>query len=322
MSRVRPWPGRSQSTPTNSSVMISLKKLPLLLVMWLGFAGPKLVGAENSTVRAEIEAAEKKWVGAFNRHEPEALVDLYLPDAQSFQPDIGILKGKEAIRKHFQEMAKQEKELTQTVQTLDVYPQGELATETGTWQVKNPDASMTDEGTYWMVWQKQGGDWKVLREIWNSSGKKVKLSSQLERIQRLVGTWYSEAQENGMTTRVSLTGKVVSGGDAIFVEATLWLDGKVADEWCDLMFFNPATRTLVDVGVSKSEGYVHSEVQALEDRIVFHESGFDKSGVPVARVSELVFEGEKKMRLSQLFAFKGGKPVPNLMKNVEIRRAE
>ncbi len=173
MGRVRSEPVSVQSIPANSSMITSINKLRVLLVMLLGLAGPKLLGAENASVRAEIEAAERKWVEAYNRHDPDVLANLYTADAQSFVPDVGILKGQEAIRKHLKDTAQQDKELTQTVQTLEVFPLGELATETGTWQVKNPDASMTDEGTYWMVWQKQGGDWKVMREIWNSSGEPV-----------------------------------------------------------------------------------------------------------------------------------------------------
>jgi ketosteroid isomerase-like protein len=299
-----------------------MTKTALLFSALLSFAGAQLLAADNSTIRAEIEAAEEKWVAAFNNHDGDALADLYLIDAQSFQPDVGILKGQDAIRKRFKEMAKQEGDMTQTVKTLDVFSQGDLVTETGTWRVTTEDDSMTEDGTYWMVWQKKDGDWKVSREIWNSTKKKVQLRDSLQSLRRMLGTWATESEVEGKTLRASMTAKPIAGGSGISTEGTVWVDGKVADEWADLIFYRAESKTLIDVSVSRNEGHSSSDVYVNDNTIVFQESGFDNAGIAFTKVTELVVVNSKEMRLNQVFGFKGGKPIDGLMQDMELKRVD
>jgi ketosteroid isomerase-like protein len=46
---------------------------------------------------------------------------------------------------------------------------GDLAAETGKYDLTGADGTVLDSGKYVVVWKREGGHWKLHRDIWNTS---------------------------------------------------------------------------------------------------------------------------------------------------------
>jgi uncharacterized protein (TIGR02246 family) len=117
--------------------------------------------------KAEIEAANGKWMAFFNKGDFDGVASLYTADATAFPPGSGMVKGRAAIGAMWKGMADQ---ITDPkVTTLDVKRLGPAAArEIGTFSLKtkgSPPKEMT--GKYIVIWQKVGKDWKLATDIWN-----------------------------------------------------------------------------------------------------------------------------------------------------------
>jgi uncharacterized protein (TIGR02246 family) len=117
--------------------------------------------------KAEIEAANGKWVAFFNKGDFDGVASLYTADATAFPPGSAMVKGRAAIGAMWKSMAEQVTD--PKVTTLDVKRLGPAAArEIGTFSLKtkgSPSKELT--GKYVVVWQKVGTDWKLAADIWN-----------------------------------------------------------------------------------------------------------------------------------------------------------
>ncbi len=53
--------------------------------------------------------------------------------------------------------------------TVDVQQAGDIAFEVGTYEMKGGDGKVLDRGKYLVVWKRENTEWKLYRDIWNSS---------------------------------------------------------------------------------------------------------------------------------------------------------
>jgi uncharacterized protein (TIGR02246 family) len=119
-------------------------------------------------VRAAIEAGSKAWTAAVARGDGAAVAALYTTTAQVLPPGGEIARGREAIQKVFQG-AIDAGMTTLTLTTVEVEAHGDTATEVGTWTWKGKDGATVDSGKYIVIWKKEGGQWRLHRDIWNSN---------------------------------------------------------------------------------------------------------------------------------------------------------
>jgi uncharacterized protein (TIGR02246 family) len=117
--------------------------------------------------KAEIEAANGKWVAFFNKGDFAGVASLYTADATAFPPGSGVAKGRAAIGAMWKGMAEQVTD--PKVTTLDVKRLGpKAAREIGTFSLKTKDSPSKEvTGKYVVVWEKVGKDWKLAADIWN-----------------------------------------------------------------------------------------------------------------------------------------------------------
>ncbi|MBK8701234.1 MAG: SgcJ/EcaC family oxidoreductase [Saprospiraceae bacterium] len=125
-----------------------------------------------STIKAEIQALEDEWEVAANTKNAAAVLDFYTEDAVSFSNNQAMLVGKEAIKKDIEaSFAKQLDGSIATYETLDVFGDENLVTETGKTTVTDAKGKVIYTGKYMAIWQKQDGKWKTIRDIYNSDVK-------------------------------------------------------------------------------------------------------------------------------------------------------
>jgi uncharacterized protein (TIGR02246 family) len=138
-----------------------MRSIALGIIVLLGLIGPA------AAQKADIEAANGKWVAFFNKGDFDGAASLYTADATAFPPGSGMVKGRAAIGAMWKSMAEQVTD--PKVTTIDVKRLGPAAArEIGTYSLKtkgSPPKELT--GKFVVVWEKVGRDWKLAADIWN-----------------------------------------------------------------------------------------------------------------------------------------------------------
>ena len=141
--------------------LIIMRRIVLGIALVLGSMMPAFAQ------RAEIEAANAKWMEFFNKGDFAAVGSLYTDDATAFPPGSAMVRGNAAIGAMWKGMAEQVRD--PRVTTLDVKPLGSSAArEIGTFSLKTRGPTPQEvTGKYVVVWEKVGSDWKLSTDIWN-----------------------------------------------------------------------------------------------------------------------------------------------------------
>src|SRR5258707_7349139 len=136
-------------------------RLGLVMIVLVGMTAPALAQ------KAEIEAANAKWVEFFNKGDFAGVASLYTDDATAFPPGAAMVRGKAAIAAMWKGMAEQVGD--PKVTTLEVKRLGHLAVrEIGTFSLKTKGPTPKEViGKYVVVWEKVKGRWKLAADIWN-----------------------------------------------------------------------------------------------------------------------------------------------------------
>jgi uncharacterized protein (TIGR02246 family) len=138
-----------------------MRSIGLAIALIIGLIGPA------AAQKADIEAANGKWMAYFNKGDFDGVASLYTADATAFPPGSAMVKGRAAIGAMWKSMADQVTD--PKVSTIDVKRLGpSAAREIGTYSLKtktSPPKELT--GKYVVVWEKVGKDWKLAADIWN-----------------------------------------------------------------------------------------------------------------------------------------------------------
>jgi len=55
------------------------------------------------------------------------------------------------------------------LETVEVFEHGDSASEIGRYSLASVDGQPIDRGKYIVIWQMEAGEWKLHRDIWNTS---------------------------------------------------------------------------------------------------------------------------------------------------------
>lgn len=122
--------------------------------------------ASGGNVRGEIETASKRFVEVFSKGDGAKIADMYADGARVMPPNSPMLPaGKQKIQEFWQGFINTGAKLS--LSTTDVEAQGNVAIETGTYEVIMPDKTR-DTGKFVVVWKREKGAWKLATDIWNS----------------------------------------------------------------------------------------------------------------------------------------------------------
>jgi len=128
-----------------------------------------LAGAAHAQdTRAAIEAANKGFLAAYAKHDAAGVAGFYSTTAEAFPPGADVVKGRAAIQKMWQEVMDSGIAAAE-LKTTEVHAEGNFAYEVGAYAMKLKDGTVADRGKYVVVWLKEGGQWKLHRDIWNTT---------------------------------------------------------------------------------------------------------------------------------------------------------
>ena len=139
-----------------------MRRIGMAAVCLVLAAGPALAQS-----KAAIQKLNDEWAAAFNKGDAAAVAAMYTTDAYVLPAGAEMVNGRAGIEGFWRGAMQQLNDVKIT--TLDVKPLGGNAVrEIGTATFKTKTQPPQDGALkYAVVWQKEGGRWKLLQDIWN-----------------------------------------------------------------------------------------------------------------------------------------------------------
>ncbi|MFW5447015.1 MAG: YybH family protein [Methylophagaceae bacterium] len=138
----------------------------LFLTLLMGVCAGVIAAPDKH--RAEIITANEAFMGAFNRGDAAALAGLYTEEGSLMPTNSDFVNGKQAIAAVWQSVfdagIKQAK-----LETLEVEGLGGVLYEVGKYTLFIDGGAVADSGKYMVIWKMEGGQWKLHRDIFNTS---------------------------------------------------------------------------------------------------------------------------------------------------------
>lgn len=122
----------------------------------------------SSEIRDAIAGPIADFVAAFGRGDAASAAAVYTQDAQVLPPNSDVLTGREAIQAFWQGAMDMGVKAV-TLETVEVDGAGDALYEVGRFALKGVEGQEIDAGKYVVIWKQDGGQWRVHRDIFNSS---------------------------------------------------------------------------------------------------------------------------------------------------------
>jgi uncharacterized protein (TIGR02246 family) len=119
-------------------------------------------------LRAAIAAPIEQFMAAFRRGDAAATAAVYTEDGQVLPPNSEVVSGRQAIQTLWQGAMDMGIKAV-NLETVEVEGHGHTAHEVGKYTLQGPEGQVLDTGKYVVIWKQEAGQWKLHRDIWNSS---------------------------------------------------------------------------------------------------------------------------------------------------------
>lgn len=123
---------------------------------------------DPAQLRSEIVTANEKFMDAVSGGDAAGLAGLYTDDGMVMPSNADFIKGKEAIQGFLQGLIDMGIKGI-NLESSEVEGYGDTAIEVGTYALKDAEGQVLDKGKYIVVWKNVEGEWKLHRDIFNSS---------------------------------------------------------------------------------------------------------------------------------------------------------
>jgi ketosteroid isomerase-like protein len=123
---------------------------------------------ESTRIRDAIVAANEAFMAAFQAGDAAGLAALYTATGQLLPPNMDTMAGQAAIQAFWQgamDMGIRSAQL----EIAEVEDYGDTAIEVSSYTLCGEDGQVLDQGKYIVVWKRKGEQWKLHRDIFNSS---------------------------------------------------------------------------------------------------------------------------------------------------------
>lgn len=120
----------------------------------------------QTAARSGIEATNARFMEAINSGDIAAVAALYTQDGVLCAPNAPMVRGRAGIQSMFEGMVQAIGVPKLQLDTLQVEERGDAAWEIGAYTMTA--GGQTDKGKYVVVWKREGSDWKLAVDIWNT----------------------------------------------------------------------------------------------------------------------------------------------------------
>jgi ketosteroid isomerase-like protein len=122
----------------------------------------------STEIRSAIMAANDKFMTTFSRGDAAGIAALYTGNGQLLPPNSDFVAGKQAIQTFWQGAMNMGIKAAR-LDTIEVEGHGNTANEVGKFTLQGEAGQVLDTGKYVVIWKHEAGQWKLYRDIWNSS---------------------------------------------------------------------------------------------------------------------------------------------------------
>jgi uncharacterized protein (TIGR02246 family) len=122
--------------------------------------------ARADEVRDAVEAGNENFIAAYLAEDAQAIAQLYTETAEVIAPGAPVARGRAAIADFWKAGFAANPPKSIQLETREVESAGDLAVELGTVKLGFRDGS-TQQARYLVVWKREGGSWRLHRDIWN-----------------------------------------------------------------------------------------------------------------------------------------------------------
>lgn len=122
----------------------------------------------STEVRQAIAAANETFMATFGRGDAAGMAALYTTDGQVLPPNGDFVTGPAAIQSFWQALMDMGFKAAK-MEIAEVEDHGDTAVEVSTYTLEGEGGQVLDRGKYIVIWKHQDGQWKLHRDIFNSS---------------------------------------------------------------------------------------------------------------------------------------------------------
>lgn len=122
----------------------------------------------SKQVRDAIVAANEIFVNTFNKGDAAGLAALYTEEGQLLPPNAETMVGHQAIQAFWQGAMDMGIKSAQ-IETGEVDAHGDTAIEVSKFKLYGAEGQVLDKGKFIVIWKRENGQWKLHRDIFNSS---------------------------------------------------------------------------------------------------------------------------------------------------------
>jgi uncharacterized protein (TIGR02246 family) len=119
-------------------------------------------------LRNEIETANNKFMLAYGKGDAAGIASLYTDDAEVLPPNSEMGVGKPAIQALWRNVMSSGIKGVK-MEIAEVEQHADTAIEVSRYQLLGEGDKILDRGKYLVVWKHDHGEWKLYRDIFNSS---------------------------------------------------------------------------------------------------------------------------------------------------------
>lgn len=146
-----------------------MKQFLLLLSVFISISSCKQEDKKNelntqtaiSTLEKEIESRLREYENHLRNEDSVALGNMYMKDAEIIPSTV----GRENIIKAFGSMIR-DSITGSSFKTTHLWGDNQLLVEDGTGIWSHANGKVVGRGRYLLVWKKDDGNWKILRDTW------------------------------------------------------------------------------------------------------------------------------------------------------------
>ncbi len=122
--------------------------------------------------RDAIAAVIDVFMNRFAEGDSKGMAQLYTEDGQLLPNDSDFVSGRQAIREYWRDLFEANEALgikSAKLERLVLEGHGETAIEVGRYTLSGEGGDPMGEGKYIVIWKREGGEWKLHRDIWNNN---------------------------------------------------------------------------------------------------------------------------------------------------------
>ncbi len=122
----------------------------------------------STTIHDAIVLANKRFMAAFDHGDAAAVSRCYAADGQVLPPQGEPVSGPPAIEGFWRAVMGMGIKSVK-LETVEVAGDTGLAYEVGRYTLAAANGQTIDRGKYIVIWRVEAGEWKLHRDIWNTS---------------------------------------------------------------------------------------------------------------------------------------------------------